>query len=164
MPGMDESVDGFMLMGRHAKAGTAGAFLPHTWMLEWADFSVNGQSIGEMGIEACFAGHWGVPTILAQGAGTACREAETLFPGIVTASVKDVESHDVCSGLDAEAAHQLTARKLHALTVLHNYAVQRTDGSTAAERFYGAAPRDLFCWLLEHTSLPARPRSSRRTA
>jgi D-amino peptidase len=112
MPGLDESVDGFMLMGRHAKAGTPGAFLPHTWMLEWADFSVNGQSIGEMGIEACFAGHWGVPTILAQGTETACREAEALFPGIVTAAVKDWESHDLCAGLDAEAARQLTARKV----------------------------------------------------
>ena len=112
MPGMDETVDGFMLMGHHAKAGTPNAFLPHTQSLAWADFCVNGQSIGEMGIEACFVGHWGVPTILAQGTETACREAEALFPGIVTASVKDVESHDVCSGLDAEAARQLTALKV----------------------------------------------------
>jgi D-amino peptidase len=112
MPGLDESVDGFMLMGRHAKAGTAGAFLPHTWMLEWADFRVNGQSIGEMGIEACFAGHWGVPTVLVQGAETACREAEALFPGILTAAVKGSESHDLCGGLDAEMARQLTARKV----------------------------------------------------
>jgi len=112
MPGLDESVDGFMLMGRHAKAGTAGAFLPHTWMLEWADFSVNGQSIGEMGIEACFAGHWGVPIVLAQGTETACREAEALFPGIVAAAVKGSESHDLCAGLEAGAARQLTARKV----------------------------------------------------
>jgi D-amino peptidase len=112
MPGLDESVDGFMLMGHHAKAGTAGAFLPHTWMLEWADFCVNGQSIGEMGIEACFAGHWGIPTVLAQGTETACREAEALFSGIVTAPVKGSETHDLCGGMDAEAARQLTAHKV----------------------------------------------------
>src|SRR5207244_7663898 len=61
MPDLDESVDGLMLMGHHAKAGTDGAFLPHTWSLEWADCAINGQSVGEIGIEACFAGYWEVP-------------------------------------------------------------------------------------------------------
>ena len=112
MPGMNETVDAFMLMGHHAKAGTPDAFLPHTQSLAWADFSVNGQSIGEMGVEACFAGHWGVPTVLAQGTETACREAEALFPGVITAAVKGDESHDYCGGMDAETARQLTARKV----------------------------------------------------
>ena len=79
MPGLDETVDGLMLPGHHAKAGTKNAFLHHTWTLEWADFSVNGQSIGEMGIEACYAGHWDIPIIMVQGTATACREAEDLF-------------------------------------------------------------------------------------
>ena len=35
--------------------------------------------------------------------------------------------------------HQFTTRKLQALTVLHNYVMRRADGTTAAERFYGAA-------------------------
>ena len=33
-----------------------------------------------------------------------------------------------------------------------------------ARRFYGTALRDLFRWLLEHLSLPARPRTVRRSA
>jgi D-amino peptidase len=65
-----------------------------------------------MGIEACFAGHWDVPPLLAQGDEMACREAEQLFPGIVTASVKRPESHDLCSGLDPESAHRLTAQRV----------------------------------------------------
>jgi D-amino peptidase len=112
MPDLDESVDGLMLMGHHAKAGTSGAFLPHTWSLEWVDFAINGQSVGEIGIEACFAGYWNVPLILVQGDETGCREAEAQFPGAVTAAVKRAESHDRCSGLDEESARQLTARKV----------------------------------------------------
>ena len=81
MPDLDESVDGLMLMGHHAKAGTDGAFLPHTWSLEWADFAINGQSVGEIGIEACFAGYWEVPLILVQGDEAGCREAAAQFPG-----------------------------------------------------------------------------------
>jgi hypothetical protein len=75
-----------------------------------------------------------------------------------------VEGRNGQLSLKHHALHQLTTRKLKALTVLHNYFVRRADGSTAAERFYGTAPRDLFAWLLEHVSLPARPRVTRHAA
>lgn len=112
LPGLDETVDGFMVPGHHARAGTIGAFLPHTWMLDWADFRINGQSVGEMGIEACFAGHWGIPVIFAQGDDATCREAEGMFPGIVTACVKRATSPDTCEGPDAASARRLTAEKV----------------------------------------------------
>jgi D-amino peptidase len=112
MPGLDATVGGLMLMGHHAKAGTPGAFLPHTWTLEWADFRINGQSVGEIGIESCFAGHWGVPLVLAQGEETMCKEVEAQFPAAVTACVKHAESHDRCTGPDAPAARRLTAEKV----------------------------------------------------
>ena len=112
MPYMDESVDGMMIMGHHAKAGTLDAFLPHTQTLEWADFRINGQSVGEIGIEACYAGHWDVPPILIQGTEMACLEAKTLFPGVITAAVKRSVNHDLCAGLDAFSARQLTAEKV----------------------------------------------------
>lgn len=75
-----------------------------------------------------------------------------------------VEGRNGQLSLRHHALHHLTARKLQALTVLHNYAVQRADGSTAASRFYGAPPQDLFGWLLGRLSLPARPRAARRSA
>ncbi len=112
MPGLDGTVDGFLVPGHHAMAGTPGAFLPHTWSLEWTDFRINGQSVGEMGIEACFAGHWGIPVIFAQGDDFACREAEGMFPGVTTACVKRATGHDTCEGPDLESAHRLTAEKI----------------------------------------------------
>ena len=112
MPGLDETVDGIMLPGHHAKAGTENAFLPHTWTTQWTDFQINGESVGEIGIEACFAGHWDIPLILVQGDAMGCRESEELFPGVVTASVKRPESHDSCSGLDPNSARHLTAQKV----------------------------------------------------
>jgi len=116
MPGLDGSVDGFMLPGHHAMAGTSGAFLPHTWQLDWADFRINGVSVGEMGIEACFAGHWDIPVIFAQGDDAACREAEGMFPGVVTACVKRAVTPERCEGLDPASAHRLTAEKIgHAI-------------------------------------------------
>jgi len=39
----------------------------------------------------------------------------------------------------------------------HNFFIKRADGTTAAERFFGQKPRDLFEWLLDKIEL-ARPR------
>jgi D-amino peptidase len=112
LPGLDHAVDYLMLPGHHAKAGTPGAFLPHAWSLDWADVRINGQSVGELGIEACFAGHWDVPLILVQGDEAACAEANDQFPDATTACVKRALSHDLCTGPDPESARRLTAAKV----------------------------------------------------
>jgi hypothetical protein len=60
--------------------------------------------------------------------------------------------------------HRLTKSKLAALTVVHNYFLSRSDGTTAAERFFGSKPADLFDWLVDHLEVPARPASKRSKA
>lgn len=50
--------------------------------------------------------------------------------------------------------------RLRALTAVHNFVVERADGTTAAERFFGAKPRPLFEWLLER--MPELPRPAKR--
>ena len=109
MPGMDQTVAGLMLPGHHAKAFTEKAFLPHTWNHEWVDFTINGQSVGEIGIETCFAGHWDVPLIFVQSDEAGCYEARRQFPGVVTTAVKQ-GTGELCTGLDAESARRETAR------------------------------------------------------
>ena len=112
MPGLDSSVAGLMLPGHHAKAFTERAFLPHTSNIEWADFRINGQSVGEIGIEACYAGHWDVPLIYVEGDEAACYEARRLFPGVVTAAVKQAESAEAAVGLDQAEAHREVERRV----------------------------------------------------
>ena len=68
-----------------------------------------------------------------------------------------VEGHNGQLSLRHHGLHRLTPRKLAALQVLHNFLIQRPDGTTAAERFFGVRPRPLFRWLLSHLPLPARP-------
>jgi D-amino peptidase len=112
MPDLDEQVDALMLMGHHAMAGTPGEFLPHTWNSEWADFRINGESVGEIGIEACYAGWWGIPTVLVHGTQAACDEAKALFPEAVVAPVKHGIDHDHAAGQPAEAARAMTAERI----------------------------------------------------
>jgi hypothetical protein len=54
----------------------------------------------------------------------------------------------------------LRESRLRALTAVHNLVVQRADGTTAAERFFGSKPRPLFEWLLER--MPELPRPAKR--
>ncbi len=110
MPGLDHTVHALMLPGHHAKAGTPGAFLPHTWSLQWADFTINGQSVGEIGIETCYAGHWDIPLIFVQGDDAACEETRQQFPGVVTTAVKRATGPETATGMDAASAHRETER------------------------------------------------------
>jgi hypothetical protein len=89
------------------------------------------------------------------------RERAHLCATLFQRSSSCVEGRNGHLALKHHALHQLSGRKLSVLTVLHNYFVRRADDSTAAERFYGQAPRDLFGWLLDHISFPARPRRGR---
>jgi D-amino peptidase len=112
MPQLDSRTAGLMLPGHHAKALTERAFLPHTNSIEWADFRINGESVGEIGIEACYAGHWDVPLIYVEGDEAACYEARRLFPGVVTVAVKAAETAELAAGMDQETAHREVARKV----------------------------------------------------
>jgi len=75
-----------------------------------------------------------------------------------------VEGHNGQLSLRHHGLHRLTTRKLAALRVLHNFLVTRPDGTTAAERFFGARPRPLFDWLRSRLPLPARPRGRAQAA
>lgn len=54
----------------------------------------------------------------------------------------------------------LSAKRLQALTAVHNYVVEDRDGITAAERFFGSKPQAVFTWLLER--LPELPRPAKK--
>lgn len=56
---------------------------------------------------------------------------------------------------------RLSAARLKALTTIHNYASERADGMTPAERFFGQKPRDVFAWLLERLPNLPRPAAKR---
>jgi len=55
------------------------------------------------------------------------------------------------------ALRRLTPEKQAALTVVHNFVATRPDGTTAAERFFGAPPLSAIEYLRHHVSVPARP-------
>jgi len=73
-----------------------------------------------------------------------------------------VEGRNGQLSLRHHGLRELTTSKLKALRTIHNYVIEREDGTTAAERFFGIKPRDLFGWLLEPLPMPSRPRKRRK--
>jgi D-amino peptidase len=68
MQGVDlEGVRAVFFTGYHAKAGTPGGPLAHTWTGWLNDVRIDGTSTGEFGINAIVAGHFGVPVVFVSG-------------------------------------------------------------------------------------------------
>ena len=75
-----------------------------------------------------------------------------------------VEGRNAQLALRHQGIHRLSDQLLKALTVVHNYYIKRRDGTTAAERFFEAKPKDLFEFLLDHVDYPVRPRNRLKLA
>ncbi len=63
-------------------------------------------------------------------------------------------------------SHQLRGldlpRKRECFTAIHNFFLPRSDGTTAAERFFGQKPRSMFAAILDSVELSPAPRSPQR--
>ena len=112
LPELDETVDGFIMQGYHAMAGTENAVRDHTMSsASWQNFWVNGKKFGEIGIDAAIAGCCGVSTILVTGDDKACKEARKFLGKVVTAPVKVGWGRRIANCLAPEAARDLVRRK-----------------------------------------------------
>jgi D-amino peptidase len=89
MQGIDESVDGVMFIGYHARNGTPDAILDHTWSrMTVANVWLNDTLTGEYGLNGAVAGHFGVPIIMVSGDQTACAQVVDILGDMETAVVK----------------------------------------------------------------------------
>ena len=80
--------------------------------------------------------------------------------GMFQRSSSCVEGRNGRLALQHHGHSRVSERRLKALTVIHNYMVKGPDGTTAAERFFGQKPKDVFSWLLER--MPDLPRPAQK--
>ena len=88
LQGIGRGYDGALFVGYHARAGTAAAVLEHTWNYKVFAAWLGDLEVGEFGLGALLAGHFGVPAVYLSGDDKAAIEAEAFVPGIVTTVVK----------------------------------------------------------------------------
>lgn len=107
MEGIERGADLACLIGYHARAGTPLAVLDHTYTDCILDVRLNGQSVGELGLNAALAGSFGVPVALVTGDAALAREAEELLGSAVrTVAVKEAVSRHAARCLSPEEARR----------------------------------------------------------
>lgn len=120
MEGLNGSFAGAVYMG-HAMAGTTNGVLNHTYILrDVIQLRLNGKPIGEMGLNAYWAGYHGVPLILVVGDDKLAEEAKALIPEIETAVVKRGLSQFTAYNLPLEEARKV-------IRTVAEQAVRRAD-------------------------------------
>ncbi len=87
--GIGTDIQGVIFVGYHARAGAANAVLNHTWSRNRVqNVWLNGQLVGEIGLNASVCGHYRVPVLMISGDQTACAEAASLLGKIEVVVVK----------------------------------------------------------------------------
>ncbi len=87
---LEEGCDAVLLVGMHARAGTADGVMSHTVSsTNWRNLWFNDTLVGETGINAALCGHYGAPVLLVTGDEATSREArELLGDQLSTVTVK----------------------------------------------------------------------------
>jgi len=120
MQGIGPSVDGVFFVGYHAASGTGAAVLEHTWSGRVVKVHLNGQVVGETGLNAALAGAYGVPVVLVTGDRAVTEEARALLGEIETVAVKEGITRTTARCLHPQVAQERirqTAERSLGLTV-----------------------------------------------
>jgi D-amino peptidase len=105
--GADAGLNAALFVGYHARAGSQNAILDHTWSSRCvANLWLNGQIMGEIGLNAALCGHFEVPIVLISGDQTACAEAAGLIGPLETAVVKRANGRMAAQCLSPQKAQQ----------------------------------------------------------
>jgi D-amino peptidase len=108
MQGIDESINGVIFIGYHARQGSALAVCDHTWSSKCvSNIWLNGILVGEFGLNGGLAGYYGVPVIMVSGDQTACAQTVELLGEMETAVVKIATSRFSAECLPPQVTEKL---------------------------------------------------------
>ncbi|MFN0180346.1 MAG: M55 family metallopeptidase [Gemmatimonadales bacterium] len=88
MEGIDSTFDAVVFVGYHPRASSLG-HNDHTFSLQIKRISLNGTEVGEDGLSAALAAHFGVPVVFLSGDAAVAAQATAAYPGIVSVAVKE---------------------------------------------------------------------------
>jgi len=88
MAGVDQGVDGVLMIGWHSRAKSRGVLAHTTSSFAFARVWLGGLELGEIGLYAALAGEFGVPVLMASGCDVMAAEVAALLPGVASTVVK----------------------------------------------------------------------------
>jgi D-amino peptidase len=89
MAGISEDFDAAFQIGYHSMRDTHAGTIAHTYTYTFAELHLNGIKVGESGLSAAIAGHFGVPVALVSGDLHAVKEAQALIENVVGVPTKE---------------------------------------------------------------------------
>jgi len=107
MQGIDDAFGAAFFIGYHAQAGTAYSVLDHTYSGTVYQVALNGQPVGETGLNAALAGHFGVPVVLVTGDKLLTEEAQRLLGPIEVVAVKESYGRSAAKCQPPSVVHKL---------------------------------------------------------
>jgi D-amino peptidase len=108
MEGLDSSFDGVLFVSYHGSIGAPQAIISHTYNPSaiW-EARINGEIVGESGINALVAAHYGVPIIFVSGDQVTAEEIAWLAPQAEKIVVKESLGRFAASNLHPTVACRL---------------------------------------------------------
>ena len=108
MEGIDASFDGICFVSYHGSIGAEHAVLSHTYNpgAIW-EVRINGEVVGESGINALVAAHYGVPIIFVSGDKVTAQEAQRIAPNAEKVVVKQSLGRFAAANLHPTVACEL---------------------------------------------------------
>lgn len=117
MAGITKDFDASFQVGYHSMRHTHAGTLGHTYTYAIAELRLNGTPIGESGLSAAIAGHFGVPLVFVSGDAHAVRQALALVPDLVGVPTKEgVGLYGVRSATPEEARKMIRKGAKQAMT------------------------------------------------
>ena len=105
MQGLDETFDAVFFVSYHGSMSSWGSVLSHTYFpAAIAEVTLNGEVVGEAGLNALVALAYGVPVVLVTGDDTTAAELVALCPEVRSAVVKRSVTRFAAESLHPEAA------------------------------------------------------------
>jgi len=167
MQGIDEGFDAAFFVGYHAQAGSARGTLNHTWSGRVHQLALNGRPVGELGLNAALAGHFGVPVVLVTGDQTVTEEAHLLLGDVEVVAVKCaygmraarcLAPSEACRQIKAAASRALQAKRspfLMAAPIALRVSFQQTLHAEMAELVPGCRRLDSRTVEFVHEHMPS---------
>ena len=97
--GLDDSFDGMIMIGAHAKAGSEGIMAHTMYGVQVSALFLNGVEIGEMAMNASAAAGYGVPVIMISGDSATEREARATVDSDIKFAVVKEDLTRFCAAL-----------------------------------------------------------------
>ncbi len=150
MEGIADTFAAACFIGYHAMFGTHRAIADHTWdPYAVQAVAINGQLVGEIGLNAAIAGWFGVPVALVTGDDATARETAKLLPWAECIVVKEAKGRFAADCLLPAASHALIrAGATNALAHLGRMESWRIAGATEIIiTFFTAGQAERAAWI-----------------